>query len=151
MPEILVIPAEFLDVFRDLVRAYQPRGLDRDTPRVYWETMRIFPIAVLRESAIELRQRSSAFFPSTTEWFQVASAHGVKHGRSAPTTCAQCRDAGLVRINYRSGEPSDIAICTCRAGQFFRDTGEDAVRNNLHLAAEHRVAYLEDFDEEGAA
>lgn len=34
----------------------------------------------------------------------------------------RCGDKGLLRIRYESGEPDDLAICTCRHGQYYRAT-----------------------------
>lgn len=68
-------------------------------------------------------------------------------------TCAACQDRGLLRIAYATGEPFDVAICRCRVGQAYRTGGVACVRARLDLSAEHRIAYLEDFDDEpiGAA
>ncbi len=61
-------PPEFLRVFRFLVTALQPRGLERDAVEVYWLVLGHFPIAALEHSASDLTKTSS-FFPTTGEWF----------------------------------------------------------------------------------
>lgn len=83
------IPAEFLDVFRDLVVALQPRTpTTRETARVYFETLKQFPLEAIRDSARQLR-RTCTFFPSTGEWFAAAQILGIE-GRSnrTPTLAA---------------------------------------------------------------
>jgi hypothetical protein len=142
------VPAEFLEVFRDMVRAFQPRGLDHNTPRVYWRALCRLPLSVIRDGAAVLQRRSSGFFPTTAEWFAAA----VKsQGPRRPAGCTRCGDKGLIRIDYHSGECSDLAICDCAAGQWFRTTGEDVARANVEgLPLEARVAYVEDYDEVGA-
>lgn len=139
-------PPAFMDLFRDLVRAYQPRALDRDTPRVYWETLRALPLDAIGEGAAVLRRRSSAFFPTTAEWFQAAAAN---QGAHRPPGCTRCGGKGIIRIDYHSGECADLAICDCQAGQWFRTAGEDVTRANVGgLPPEARVANVEDFDDE---
>jgi hypothetical protein len=137
------IPAAFLDVFRDLVRAYQPRTVDGHTPRVYWETLGKYPVEILRAAALELRQRS-VFFPTAPEWARAASRAAAPrvHG------CVLCADAGLMRVEYRSGEPFDVAICACRIGQAYRTMGETGIRLRFNLADDHRIGDLEAFDED---
>ncbi len=65
----------------------------------------------------------------------------------ARSHCKRCRDQGLLRIQYRSGEAYDIAMCTCRIGEWFRKAGEHVVRTRLNLSAQCQVGWLEDFDE----
>lgn len=151
MPEPSVPPA-FVELFRDLVRAYQPRTIDRETVRVYWETLQTFPIETLKASAVRLRQRSTSFFPTTGEWFQAATRVRTMEAQQATGSCERCHDRGVVRIAYRSGEPHDIGICSCAAGRAFSAPwGEALVRARLGLSDEHRVAYLEDFEEDAVA
>lgn len=33
------------------------------------------------------------------------------------TSCKLCRGFGLIRVQYRSGDPTDLAVCSCRAGR----------------------------------
>lgn len=49
-------------------------------------------------------------------------------------------------MSYHSGEPFDVAICDCQAGQFWRMEGGEFVRQRLGLQPAHQVALLEDFD-----
>lgn len=65
--------------------------------------------------------------------------------------CLRCGNKGLIRVNYHSGEPFDVGICECQAGQHWRTAGEDAIRARLLLADENRVALLEDFEGEDFA
>lgn len=67
--------------------------------------------------------------------------------------CPCCGDLGLIRVNYRSGEPFDIAICDCRHGEPFRIGGEALVRARCGIEgqSEHQVAYRELFDGETKA
>lgn len=140
---------EFQPIFRDLVIATQPRAaLTGDTCRVYYETLADFSLEVVRESATELR-RTSTFFPSTGEWVTVATRVLVRRGVPIAASCP-CGGRGLLRMEYQSGEPFDIAICDCRAGRNYRTGGEPFVRHVLTLSADHRVAYLEDFADDDA-
>jgi hypothetical protein len=145
------IPPEFITIFRELVVATQPRqALDRDTSRVYYETLRGFPIDVLRTSAERLR-RTATFFPSTGEWYSEAveclDIPRLKRIARELRRCDQCGGRGLIRICYESGEQFDIAICDCTNGQSYRGTGEACVRLRLGLAPEHRIGWLEDFED----
>jgi hypothetical protein len=64
-------------------------------------------------------------------------------------TCSQCNDRGLVKICYQSGEPFDVAMCRCRAGQPWRDGGALLVRAQEPWIPETAViAWLEDFNDE---
>ena len=52
-----------------------------------------------------------------------------------------------------SGEPWDVAICSCVAASFYRKGGADTfnlVRQHLTLTPDQRVAWLEDFDGDDA-
>lgn len=149
-----VTPSAFAEVFRDVVRAFQPARLDRDALTVYHATLREFPLDVLRESARSLC-RSQQFFPTTGEWYRVARqlANARAHQRDL-ASCARCGDRGLIRINYlhglvsRESEPFDVAICDCRAGQWYRRAGAEAVRRQLQLTPANQVALIEDVDDE---
>jgi hypothetical protein len=57
----------------------------------------------------------------------------------------------VIRVNYQSGEPFDIAICDCQAGQFYRRVGPDVVRDRFSLTDDNQVAYRELFDGEEPA
>jgi hypothetical protein len=65
-------------------------------------------------------------------------------------SCDRCACAGVIRVNYHSGEPFDIAICDCPAGQIWRhqDDIDGTIRARLQLDAAHQVALVEDFDPE---
>lgn len=63
-------------------------------------------------------------------------------------TCRPCGNRGLLKICYESGEPWDVAICQCRTGQLYRQGGPDLVRARLEIADEHRIALLEDFEDD---
>ena len=66
--------------------------------------------------------------------------------------CSRCQDRGLIRVNYQSGEPFDIAICDCATGYAFREAGELVIRQKLRdLSSEHQIAYREHFDGESPA
>lgn len=65
--------------------------------------------------------------------------------------CPKCADKGLIRVAYESGEPFDVAICTCRHGRVWRQGGEALVRQRMNLTAEHQVSYLEHVEDEPAA
>ena len=66
--------------------------------------------------------------------------------------CQRCSGRGLIRVDYDSGEPFDIAICYCEIGRTFRVGGEKLVRAHLHLSDEgHVVGVLEDFAEDTPA
>lgn len=63
--------------------------------------------------------------------------------------CRRCRNKGLIRVKYQSGEPFDIAICDCQAGQFWRSLGETAIRAHFGgLPPLHQVSAWEYFDGE---
>lgn len=57
--------------------------------------------------------------------------------------CDRCRTYGLVRLNYHSGEPFDVAICACPAGQYWRYQGEVEVRARLKLTDAQQVTLIE--------
>ena len=63
--------------------------------------------------------------------------------------CQRCSGRGLIRVDYDSGEPFDIAICRCVVGKTFRVGGEGLVRSHLHLSDEaHVVGLIEDFEDD---
>lgn len=35
-------------------------------------------------------------------------------------TCSSCADRGVFRVGYHDGEPSDFALCLCKAGEQMR-------------------------------
>jgi hypothetical protein len=73
----------FLAIFRDVVLAFQPRGLERDTAKVYYDALGDLPVPILRASAKRLTQ-TQKFFPTTGEWREAALAIppslGTAHG-----------------------------------------------------------------------
>jgi hypothetical protein len=136
------LPKAFLDVFTKLVSRTQSGRLEAGTAAAYYELLQRVPLHVLIESATRLAE-THTFFPSVAEWLHAAAAVSPP----AVRTCDHCHATGLVRVCYHSGEPFDVAICDCAAGQFYRTVGEETVRTNLDLGAEHQVAYREDFEE----
>lgn len=63
----------------------------------------------------------------------------------------RCGEKGLLRIRYESGDPDDLAICTCRRGQFYRQTF--AQHPQAFYAWVPDVGYvglIEEFDDEPA-
>lgn len=143
-------PKAFLEVFARLVSRTKTTGrLESGTAAAYWELLARFPLDVIANSARHLAE-TQTFFPSTAEWIAAASDRDLTRRR--PASCTRCGDKGLIRIDYRSGEVSDLAICDCAAGQIFRTTGEDVARANVAgLPRAARVAYIEDFDDEARA
>jgi hypothetical protein len=143
---------EFSPIFRDLVRALQPpKALDRETERVYWETLRGFSGEVLRQSACVLRRQDRPLWPTSGEWYRLAlrlRAETLATEIGAGRECERCRDFGLLRVAYQSGELFDIAVCSCLAGRFYRTAGPALVLARLALDPAHRVGYLEDFNDD---
>lgn len=37
-------------------------------------------------------------------------------------TCYSCNDKGVFKVCYHEGDPTDFAVCLCRAGEQFRVT-----------------------------
>jgi hypothetical protein len=65
-------------------------------------------------------------------------------------TCC-CGGKGLLKIQYQSGEPFDIAICACPRGQRLRVwhmRHPDWIQTVWQLEPDHRIAWLEDFTDE---
>jgi hypothetical protein len=62
--------------------------------------------------------------------------------------CPKCASRGLIRVQYRSGEVFDVAICDCPAGQFWRHEGADRTRRRLRLPRVHQIALVETFEGE---
>ncbi len=153
IPPNVQVPMAFQEIFRGVVMAFQPRMLDPETIHVYWQTLGTnYPLPVIRESADILKKRQQ-FFPTTGEWHHVAQAvrdRQILEGRfdEVHHTCEWCGDRGLVRIMYQAKDPYDIAICSCFAARFFRQAGPAGVHQLLGLDEDHRVAHLEDFDED---
>jgi hypothetical protein len=139
---------DFSPIFRDLVRALQPpKALDRETERVYWETLRGFSADVLRQAAGELRTRERPLWPTSGEWYRLAARLRGADLHQSGADCRCCGGRGLLRVAYESGEPFDIAVCRCDAGGFYRSTGPMVVRAQLALGGDHQVAFLEDFED----
>jgi hypothetical protein len=144
---------DFSPIFRDLVRTLQPpKALDRETERVYWETLRGFSADVLRQSADMLRRQDRPLWPTSGEWYRVAARLRAAALVSATvTTCERCGGRGLLRVAYESGEPFDIAVCTCGVGGIYRKNGPALIRARLALSPDHEVVYLEDVEDADAA
>lgn len=63
--------------------------------------------------------------------------------------CPKCAGRGLIKINYESGEPFDVAMCDCRAGEVWRDGGYQLVREREPwIPSSAVIAWLEDFSDE---
>lgn len=60
--------------------------------------------------------------------------------------CTLCRNRGLLRVQYHSGEVFDLAICQCAAGEAWRHQGEAVIRERMQLTTEQQVGWLEDFE-----
>jgi hypothetical protein len=139
----------FGDVFRRLVRCFQPRGLDRGSLDAYRAALATkFPLDVLRESA-ERMTVARKFFPTVAEWTAAArSVQQLRGGGCTLSDCARCGGRGLVRVDYETGEPFDLAICRCEAGKPYRRGGAALVRMRFALDDTHYVAPIEDFEGE---
>jgi hypothetical protein len=139
----------FAEVFHRLVRCFQPRGLDRGSLDAYRSTLiEKFPLDVLSESADRMT-RSRKFFPTVAEWTAAARAvEQLRGGGCALSDCARCGGRGLVRVDYETGEPFDLAICRCDAGRVYRRGGPALVRMRFQLDDSHYVAPIEDFEGE---
>jgi hypothetical protein len=148
MPEKTTTSPEFMAIFRVVVLALQPRGpIDRDLVHVYWDVLQSFPLDVLHDTARVLRE-TRRFFPTSGEWAQLARELQLERRRAdISPICPRCGGRGLIRIDYRTGEPFDIAICDCAAGEGFRVAGERLVRLRLQLTPEQQVGWIEDFNE----
>lgn len=125
------ISKEFSAIFRDLVVAFQPRGMDREAPRVYFAALGEFPIDLLRQAATRLA-RTKTFFPTTGEWFQAAlevqrDARRALAAEPAPldgVECDRCGDTGSVYGEcpgdatcgrpYQHAAHGFVCICACR-------------------------------------
>ena len=127
------VPPEFATVFRELVMGIQPaRALERDTCHVYYETLQQFPLDVLRQAALKLRERANGFFPSAGEWFQAATALQWEARRALgalPDTnvimCDRCQDTGSVyaecsgdsTCGRQRAHPAHGFVCVCACRQ----------------------------------
>jgi hypothetical protein len=145
------VPATFAADFWRLARRCQIPGgrLDPGTVADYWTALRDLPLEVLTASAEELA-RTRVFFPAVAEWRQ--AARGTKPetiGTDPETICTACGGYGVIRVAYHSGAAFDLALCGCRAGRWYRAVGVDFVRARFHLASDHRIAPVEEFDEPG--
>lgn len=58
-------------------------------------------------------------------------------------SCTRCAGKGAVRLQYRSGEPFDVAICWCAAGQRYREMAPSGVLATCFAGAD-RIVWLED-------
>jgi hypothetical protein len=141
------VPEAFARVFYALARRCQAaagKPIDADTCADYWAVLDDVPLDELRAGAETLAQ-ARVFFPTVAEWRRAAHQH-----RGLRPSCAACGGQGAIRIAYGSGEPFDVALCTCAAGEWCRQAGEAFVRTRLQLGPEHRVADLDAFDEDDA-
>jgi len=139
-----LIPPTFVEMFGRLVRRTKTAPLERTTMRDYWLALREVPLIVLEQAAEDL-SRTSVFFPSVAEW--LARATRLQTGPNG--RCVICRGHGVVVIRYHTGEPFDLAVCTCAKGDCFREeNGVAFLRHRFHLGPANRVGGLENFDVE---
>lgn len=66
-------------------------------------------------------------------------------------TCRLCGGRGAIRVQYESGEPFDLALCSCSLGLNFRKFSDGFLRDAFHLAPDHRIGFLEHFSDEAAS
>lgn len=127
----MITEKDFQAIFRELVVAFQPRGLERDTVGVYHRALKHLPIDVLRESAATL-MRVKSFFPTTGEWHSAAMNLQQERRRSLaansstlnPIECEMCDDTGSVYADCPGdrtcgrGRPHAphgfVCVCACR-------------------------------------
>jgi hypothetical protein len=70
----------------------------------------------------------------------------MKRQPMTPTgPCPHCADRGLVWVHYREADPllgqaSDLVMCDCRAGQWYRRAGEAFVREKYRLGPDQQVS-----------
>ena len=140
MPPPLAAPRLVAKVFRDVLHA-GPFTTFTDAERA------------LRDRLTELGIRTT---PQTiADVFRMVGTNtDILNGHKLATdppmpaaACDRCGGFGVIRINYRSGEPFDIAMCTCRAGQWYRRAGPGMVRERIDgVGPATRIAWLEDFE-----
>jgi hypothetical protein len=144
--ELPPVPEAFARVFYTLARRCQAtagKTVDARLCADYWSALDDVPLDELTAGADTLGQ-ARVFFPTVAEWRRAAH----RHRPLLRPACAQCGGQGAIRIAYGSGEPFDVALCTCPAGEWCRRVGEAFVRTRLQLGDETRVAPLEDFRED---
>lgn len=126
------IPKEFLEVFRQLVRRFQPtRAVEPETAGDYYTVLNTFSLDVLRRSANDLALHGR-FLPTTGEWAGVARLVVADDQRAllntpAATTiaCDHCQDTGSVYATCpgdttcgrsRPHAPHGfVCVCACRS------------------------------------
>jgi hypothetical protein len=110
MSKPLLAPPPFLDIFRDLVIALQPRHLEKDASRVYFLALGDFTIETLREAALRL-SRTKTFFPTTGEWFQVATDLRREAQRALAEEPTPCDDKGIPKVGCdRCGDTGSVFV-----------------------------------------
>lgn len=62
--------------------------------------------------------------------------------------CSHCANRGVLVLRYKSGEPFDLAVCTCQAGAYWMAQGESWIRQHFNLDATHQVGSLADIEDE---
>ncbi len=64
-------------------------------------------------------------------------------------TCRYCAGKGLILVKYESGEPFDLAVCSCGRGRYFRQAGAAFIRHCTPGIdpVTTRIANLEDFED----
>ena len=74
-------PKAFEAIFTELVKAFQPRNVTRDTCASYWVALGSkYRLPALREAAHTLT-RSQRFFPNPSEWATAAQAANSRTNR----------------------------------------------------------------------
>lgn len=76
---------EFRALFRSLVVAYQPRGLDRDALPVYYAFLRKLAPEDVAAGAERVRE-TLKYFPTAGEWFQAAREAELARRRAQTVT-----------------------------------------------------------------
>jgi|SRR5215831_3758140 len=143
-----------------------PLAAPRLVAKVFRDVLHAGPFATLGEAEHALQQRLTTLGIRTTPqtiadvFRMVGSNTDILSGVTlapAPAVpvdddgCPHCGGFGVIRVNYRSGEPFDIAMCRCRAGQWYRRGGPGMVRERIDgVGPNTRIAWLEDFEGDDA-
>jgi hypothetical protein len=135
----------FGDIFRRLVRCFQPRGLDAGSLDAIARRSRVNSY---RDPARECGTHDRPKILSDRGRMDDHRARGAANGGCELSGCARCGGRGLVRVDYETGEPFDLAICRCEAGKAYRRGGAALVRMRFELYDSHYVAPIEDFEGE---
>jgi len=147
-----MVPQPFVNAFDRLRRRCQPQRDNAPDAALYWEALSDLPIDALDEAALQLA-RAQKYFPTVSEW--ATTARALDNIRNLPTQqrCKECAGRGVFMVQYRSGEPFDIAVCACKAGRLYRALGNGVLpllKQQLKLSDEHRIHWSEWFDGDDA-